>query len=149
MSFPWALCTAAVFPGCILFMQSRCPPRYKLKVTHLRKGWKQKLLMMCGVEAVSESAVSPLIILRFLMCIEDKKDDWFLQFEPTKKKSRLTVASVKCKIFYYEVVINVWRDKGCTLALMKRSVIRSTQNSHEHSLFLQLAMAVVYWGFLQ
>lgn len=82
-------------------------------------------------------------------CVQKTKGMIDSQFEPTKQKSRLTVASVKCKIFYYEVVINVWRDKGCTLALMKRSVNPSTQNSHEQGLFLQLAMAVVYWGFLQ
>lgn len=67
----------------------------------------------------------------------------------TEELARFSIAGVKCKIFYYEVAINVWRDKGCTLALMKHRVIPSTQNTNEQILFLQLAMAVVYWGFLQ
>lgn len=133
VAFPWTLCTAAVCPGCTLFIQSSCPPWYTLQVTHLCKGWKQKLLTMtCGVEAVSKSALSSLYSP--FLDVYRRQKGWLIPSVWTHKaeeSSHFSVAREKCTTFYYKVVINVWRDKGCTLALKKCGVIPSMQNSNE------------------
>lgn len=88
-----------------------------------------------------------LSILHSSMCTEDKSNDWFLQFEPTKQKSWLTFPQPggNKKPFYYKVVIEVWRNKGCAHPALMKCGIPSPQSSNEQSLFQVLACR----GFLQ
>lgn len=105
--------------------------------------WKL-LMMICGVKAVPKSALSSLYSP--LLDVYRRQKGWLIPSVWTHKaeeSSHFSTAREKSKIFYYEAVINVWRDKGCTLALKKCGVIPSTQNSNEQSLFLQVATAVV------
>lgn len=82
--FPWPLHSTADFLGCILsnVLQGTCWKSLICAKNEDRSCWQKPMGLMQSL-----NMKTLLSLFSIPWCVEDKSNDWFLQFDPTKQKS--------------------------------------------------------------